>query len=69
MWKRILKMILYIIILLGIIFIGYLGLQRLEKMEEKKVRPEQLQQGMKNKTSRPGVLINVRLNTKNNGKT
>lgn len=46
MWKRIVKMILYIIILLGIIFIGYLGLQKLEKIEKENERPEQLQQSM-----------------------
>lgn len=69
MWKRVVKMILYIILILSIIFIGYAGLRKLEKMEKGSPEQQPQAQNIENKTSRPGVLINVSLNTRNDGKT
>lgn len=62
--KRILKIIVYIIILLGLTMLAYFAVQKTNKQQVKGPQKE----AKAYKTSRPGVLINVSLNTKNYGK-
>lgn len=69
MWKKLLKLIIYIIIIFGIILIGYYGLRKLEKKQSRGAdKQAQVVHQINNKTSRPGELTEVSLNTKNYGK-
>lgn len=60
--KRLLRIVIYIIIFMGLIMLGYFALRKIDKPQNDETQAKAY------KTSRPGVLINVSLNTKNHGK-
>ena len=66
--KKIIKVIIYIIILLGVMMLGYFALQKTGKSAKEESNPGQAAMNL-TITSRPGVSLHVLLNTKQNGKT
>lgn len=64
--RRLLKIVIYIIIFMGIVMLGYFALRKINKPQND--APHGDAQAKAYKTSRPGVLIDVSLNTKNYGK-
>ncbi|MBL6446255.1 hypothetical protein JMN32_08045 [Fulvivirga sp. 29W222] len=64
--KKLLRVVIYIIIFIGLIMLGYFALRKIDRPQND--TPKGDAQSKAYKTSRPGVLINVSLNTKNHGK-
>ncbi|UII22123.1 hypothetical protein [Fulvivirga ligni] len=64
--KKLVKLIMYIIILMGLLLIAYFAVKTVEKRNESK---KEAKIEIKENTSRPDESIHVTLNISNNGKT